>query len=136
MANPGPAITISAHPQNMTSVQTIRLLFVQKGLSVSAVGGVVLPIINSTAFSVKDVVIANASANVSAAVIAITTGPSGTGTGIFSGTLTTSISNGVVADNAPTTTNSQTAQNLYVQVTTASANAGTVDLYIYGYDFS
>ena len=41
MANPGPAITISAHPQNMTSVQTIRLLFVQKGLSVSAVGGVV-----------------------------------------------------------------------------------------------
>ena len=136
MANPGPAITVSQHPQNMTSSQTIRLLFVQKGLSVSAVNGVVLPIINSTAFSVKDVVIANATTNVSSAALAITTGPSGSGNTIFSGTLTSSINQGVVADNAPNTTTYQTAQNLYVQVTSASAFAGTVDLYIYGYDFS
>jgi len=41
-----------------------------------------------------------------------------------------------VNDLSPTTTAAQTAQNLYFRVTTASSNAGTVDVYVYGFDFS
>ena len=67
MSNPGPAITNSTHPQGLTSQQANRLLFVQKGLSVSAAGDTALPVTNSANYSVQQIVVANA--NVSGATV-------------------------------------------------------------------
>jgi len=91
---------------------------------------------------VKDIVITNAnnagtSIDASATVFTLYTGPAGAGTGIkTTTTLTSNTSASVVNDLSPTTTAAQTAQNLYFRVTTASSNAGTVDVYVYGFDFS
>jgi len=142
MANPGPATTVSSHPQGITTTQALRLLTVYKGVPVTAVGETVLPIINSTSYSVKDIVITNAnnagtSIDASATVFTLYTGTAGAGTGIkTTTTLTSNTSASVVNDLSPTTTAAQTAQNLYFRVTTASSNAGTVDVYVYGFDFS
>jgi len=142
MANPGPATTVSSHPQGLQSTQALRLLAVYKGVSVTATGETVLPIINSTSWSVKDILITNANnagvtIDASATVFTLYTGAAGAGVGVkTTTTLTSNTSAGVVNDLAPTTTAAQTAQNLYFRVTTASGNAGTIDAYVYGFDFS
>ena len=66
MANPGPASVQTIHPQNVLTNQAIRLLAVVTGVNVNATGDqAVLPILNSTNYSVSNVVFTNASISLS-----------------------------------------------------------------------
>ena len=139
MANPGPASATTIHPQPLGSNQAIRLLASVTGVSLAATGdAVTFNVINSTTYNVTNVVITNASADVSGGALAIWTGPAGTGTEIVTNaSLTSNTSSAYVTKStvvAATGTKNLATQQFVVKVGTAVT--GTVDIYIYGTDFS
>ena len=140
MANPGPASATTIHPQPLGSNQAIRLLGSVTGVSLAATGdAATFNVINSTTYNVTNVVITNANKDVSSGALAIWTGPAGTGTEIVTNaSLTSNTSSAYVTKStvvAATGTANLSAQTFYVKVGTA-VSGGTVDIYIYGTDFS
>ena len=138
MSNPGPATTTTIHPQNLASNQAIRLLAVFTGVNVNATGDqAVLPIINSTNYSVSNVVFTNASTSLTTAAAGLFTAPAAAGTAIVANAALSALTGPtVVSQRTVATTATQSAQNLYLNVGTAQGAAATVDVYVYGYDFS
>ena len=138
MANPGPATTTTIHPQSITSNQAIRLLAVATGVNVNATGDqATLQIINSTNYSVSNVVFTNASTSLTTAAAGLFTGPSAGGTAIVSNAALSGLTaSTVVSQRTVASTATQSAQNLYLNVGTAQGAAATMDVYVYGYDFS
>jgi hypothetical protein len=141
MANPGPASTQTIHPSNLASNQAIRLLAYASAVPVSATGdaAVTLPINNTSSYNVQFVAITNANVDVSGGALAIWTAPAGTGTEIVTNASLTSNTSSTYVTNATVVAGTKatrlTAQTLYVKVGTAVAG-GTVDIFVYGYDFS
>lgn len=140
MANPGPASATTIHPQTLGSNQAIRLLASATSVSLAATGdAATFNVINSTTYNVTNVVITNANKDVSSGALAIWTGPAGTGTEIVTNaSLTSNTSSAYVTKStvvAATGTANLSAQTFYVKVGTA-VSGGTVDIYIYGTDFS
>jgi hypothetical protein len=141
MANPGPATTQTIHPSNLATNQAVRLLAFASAVPISATGdaAVTLPVNNTASYNVQFVAITNASVDVSGGALAIWTAPAGTGTEIVtnasltSNTSSTYVTNSTVV--AGTKATRLTAQTLYVRVGTA-VTSGTVDIFVYGYDFS
>ncbi|MFZ9649513.1 MAG: hypothetical protein ACO29C_05435, partial [Fluviibacter sp.] len=92
-----------------------------------------------TTYNITNVVITNANKDVSSGALAIWTGPAGTGTEIVTNaSLTSNTSSAYVTKStvvSATGTANLSAQTFYVKVGTAVAG-GTVDIYIYGTDFS
>ena len=137
MPNPGPASTTSNHPQNVTTNQSIRLLAFAQGVNVNATGDTVLPIINSSTYSAKFVVVTNASISLTTAAAGLFTAPSAGGTGIVANAaLSACTGPTVVSERTVASTATQTGPNLYFNVATAQGAAATADVYVYGYDFS
>lgn len=135
--NPGPAVTVSAHPSNVSTVQALRLLAVYKGVNANATGDTVLPIVNSSSYSVKNVVFTNASVDLTTAAAGVFTAPAGGGTAIVANAALSALSSStVVSERTVAATAAQTGQNLYVRIGTAQGAAATFDAYVYGYDFS
>ena len=136
--NPGPSSATTIHPQNVTSNQAIRLLAVATGVNVNATGDqAVLPIINSTNYSVSNVVFTNASTSLTTAAAGLFTAPSAGGTGIVANAALSALTGStVVSQRTVASTATQSAQNLYLNVGTAQGAAATMDVYVYGYDFS
>lgn len=139
MANPGPASATTIHPQSLGSNQAIRLLASATGVSLAATGdAVTFNVINSSTYNVTNVIITNASADVSGGALSIWTGPAGTGTEIVTNaSLTSNTSSAYVTKStvvAATGTKNLSTQQFVVKVGTAVT--GTVDIYIYGTDFS
>jgi len=135
--NPGPAVTVSAHPSNVTTNQTLRLLAVYKGVNANVTGDTVLPINNSTSYSVSNVIFTNASISLTTAAAGVFTAPSAGGTGIVANAALSALTGStVVSQRTVASTAAQTGQNLYVNVGTAQGAAATFDVYVYGYDFS
>jgi hypothetical protein len=141
MANPGPASTVSNHPSNLSTIQANRLLAVYKGVSTAAAADFALPIVNSTTYSVQQIVVTNANnagatADVSSVKFGLYTASAQGGTAIYtSAALTGVTSSSVVSVITPTTTALQTAQTVYANISTPFVTA-TVDVYVYGYDLS
>ena len=141
MSNPGPASATTIHPSNLATNQAIRLLASASAVPLSLTGDatVTLPINNTTSYAVTNVAITNANKDVSAGYLAIWTGPAGTGTEIVTNAALTSNTSSAYVTNstvvAGTKTVNLSAQTLYVKVGTAVAG-GTVDIFVYGYDFS
>lgn len=141
MANPGPASTQTIHPSNLASNQAIRLLAYASAVPVSQTGdaAVTLPINNTSSYNVQFVAITNANVDVSGGALAIWTAPAGTGTEIVTNASLTSNTSSTYVTNATVVAGTKatrlTAQTLYVKVGTAVAG-GTVDIFVYGYDFS
>lgn len=137
MANPGPASTATNHPQNVVTNQAIRLLASSQGVNVNATGDTVLPIINATTYSVSNVIAVNASISLTTAAAGLFTGPGATGTAIVANAALSALTGPtVVSQRTVASTATQTGQNLYVNVGTAQGSAATMDVYVYGYDFS
>ena len=146
MANPGPATTISAHPSNVTTNQTLRLLGVLKAVNVNAASGSFfpLPIINSTTYQPTLLIVTNsnnagaATGTLTSLALGITTTNSGTPTSLFGAITASQLATvlGVSQVAAIAVTTSYNQQNLYVNIATTTAVTGTVDVYVYGYDFS
>lgn len=141
MANPGPASTQTIHPSNLASNQAIRLLAFASAVPVSQTGdaAVTLPINNTSSYNVQFVAITNANVDVSGGALAIWTAPAGTGTEIVTNASLTSNTSSTYVTNATVVAGTKakrlTDQTLYVKVGTAVAG-GTVDIFVYGYDFS
>jgi hypothetical protein len=137
MANPGPASTQTIHPQNVLSNQSIRLLAVATGVNVNQTGDVaVLNIANATNWSVSNVVFTNASISLTTAAAGVFTAPSATGAIVANAALSALTSSTVVSQRTVASTAINTGEKLYVNVGTAQGAAATMDVYVYGYDFS
>jgi hypothetical protein len=141
MANPGPSSTTTIHPSNLATNQAIRLLAYASSVPISQTGdaSVTLPINNTTTYSVQNVAITNANKDVSSGALAIWTLPAGAGTEIVSNAALTGNTSSAFVTNSTVVSTTKTAnisaQTLYVKVGTA-VSGGTVDIFVYGYDFS
>ena len=141
MSNPGPASTSTIHPSNLATNQAICLLASASAVPLSFTGDatVTLQINNTTSYAVTNVAITNANKDVSAGYLAIWTGPAGTGTEIVTNAALTSNTGATYVTNSTVVSATKnvnlSAQTLYVKVGTAVAG-GTVDIFVYGYDFS
>jgi hypothetical protein len=141
MANPGAASTQTIHPSQLSTNQAVRLLAYANNVPISATGdaAVTLPVFNTASYNVQYVAITNASVDVSGGALAIWTAPAGTGTEIVTNASLTSNTSSTYVTNATVVAGTKatrlTAQTLYVKVGTAVAG-GTVDIFVYGYDFS
>jgi hypothetical protein len=137
MANPGPASTSTIHPSNVASNQAIRLLASFQGVNVNQTGDTVLPINNTTNYSVSNVIFTNASTSLTTALAGVFTAPSAGGTGIVANAALSALTaSTVVSQRTVASTAVQTGQNLYVNVGTAQGAAATMDVFVYGYDLS
>ena len=136
MAAPNSVTTI--HPSNLATNQAIRLLAVATGVNVNATGDqAVLQINNSTNYSVSNVVFTNASVSLTTAAAGLFTAPSAGGTAIVSNAALSALTGStVVSQRTVASTATQSAQNLYLNVGTAQGATATMDVYVYGYDFS
>ena len=148
MSNPGPATTVSAHPSNVTTNQALRLIGVAKGVNLNAVAFTPVPVVNSTAYLPKEMIVTNVN-NAGSVVslstttaLGITTTNAGSPSSLFGAlttaqiaALSTSVLGTAYVDSSSTSLSYQN-QTLYVDVTTASGATGTGDVYVYGYDFS
>lgn len=141
MSNPGPASATTIHPSNLATNQAIRLLASASAVPLSFTGDatVTLQINNTTSYAVTNVAITNANKDVSAGYLSIWTGPAGTGTEIVTNAALTSNTGATYVTNSTVVSATKnvnlSAQTLYVKVGTAVAG-GTVDIFVYGYDFS
>ena len=144
MANPGPAVTISAHPQGATTGTTLRLIGTVKNVPANATGNYPIPVVNSSVYLLQSLIVTNLN-NAGAAVtptglamgVATTSGGSSLYGAITAANLSTPPGVSLVAPTASTTGN--TVQNLYLNVTaglTTAVVGATFDVYVYGYDFS
>jgi hypothetical protein len=137
MANPGPATTVANHPSNLASNQAIRLLASYQGVNLNAAGDTVLPINNTTSYSVSNVIVTNASTSLTTAAAGLFTAPSAGGTAIVANAaLSACTSASVVSQRTVASTAAQSGQNLYLNVGTAQGAAATADVFVYGYDLS
>lgn len=137
MANPGPASTTTNHPQNVASNQAIRLLGVAQGVNLNATGDTVIPIINSTTYSVSNVILTNASVSLTTAQAGLFSAAGGGGTAVVANAaLSGATGPTIVSQRTVASTAALTGQNLYWNVGTAQGAAATGDVYVYGYDFS
>lgn len=137
MANPGPASTVTNHPQNVTTNQAIRLLGVAQGVNLNATGDTVIPVINSTNYSVANVILVNGSISLTTAQAGLFTGAGAGGTAVVANALLNAVTGPtVVSQRTVASTATNTGQYLYWNVSVAQGAAATGDVYIYGYDFS
>ena len=138
MANPGPASSSPVHPQLLGSNQAIRLLTAQQGVNANVSGDTVVQIINSTNYSVYQVIVVNASTSLTTATFAVYTAAAKQGTAIVAAAtaLSPNTSSTVVNPYTVAATGVQTSPNLYVNIATPQGAAATFDIYVYGYDFS
>lgn len=137
MANPGPASTQTIHPSVLASNQALRLLAVFPAVNVNVLGDTVLPINNTTNYSVFQVIFTNASTSLTTAAAGVFTLPSAAGTAIVANAALSALTGPtVVSQRTVASTAIQAGQNLYLNVATAQGAAATMDVYVYGYDFS
>ena len=143
MSNPGPAITSTTHPSNLNSQQALRVIAVQKGVSTASLADTAVQINNSSLYVPVSVVVANANnagatQSVASVNLGVYTAPAkgGTTSILTAAALTSQTTPTYVTISAASNPNTaQSAQTIYVNISTAFATA-TVDVYVYGYDLS
>ena len=136
-SNPGPAITQGGHPQVLSSNQAVRLLASAANVNANATGDTVLPLLDSSAYSVKFVVFTDADISLTTAAAGVFNAPNAGGTAIVANAALSALTGPtVVSERTVASTAVQTAQNLYLNVGTAQGAAATFDVYVYGYDFT
>lgn len=138
MANPGPASTQTNHPSNLATNQAYRLLASAKAVNLNAVGDTVAALLNdSGSVSVQDVIVANASVDLTTAQLAVYTGAGATGTAVKTAyALTGNSASEKVVVTAADDTDAIDVDKLYIRCTTAQGAAATADVFIYGYDLT
>ena len=146
MSNPGPAVTTSFHPSNVTTAQTLRLLAVVRGVNANAVGSTAFQVNNTNNYLPTSIIYTNANnagatANLGSAAASIYTAPGGSGGSGTELAAITTLANctaplGTQVVTAYESTLAFSAQTLYAYVGTAAGAVGTIDIYVYGYDFS
>lgn len=115
----------------------LRLLGSARGVNANVVGDTPIVILNSQKWSALYVIKVNASISLTTATGGIYTAIAGGGTAILTAAaLSGNTSAPVVVSTTPTTTNTQTVQTVYWHIATAQGAAATLDVFLYGYDFT
>lgn len=137
MANPGAATTVNSHPSQLATNQALRLLGSFQSVNVNAIGDTVIPLLNFGSVSVSNVIVTNASVNLTTAAAGVFTGPSAGGTAIVANAaLSACTSAAVVSQRTVASTAAIAGGNLYFNVATAQGAAATCDVFVYGYDLT
>ena len=137
MANPGPAVTTTSHPQVAGTNQTLRLLASYQSVNCNVVADTVLPIINTSSYSISNVIFTDASTSLTTAAAGLFTAPSAGGTAIVANAALSALTTAsVMSQRTVASTAAQTGQNLYFNVATAQGAAATCDVFVYGYDLT
>lgn len=152
--NPGPAITNTPTSQAVLAGKNtnpatnpqytpyqgqnaFRLLAGAQGVSVNATGDTAMPVINASAWSVFQVVLTNASISLTTALAGLFTAPAAGGTAIVANAALSGLTGPtIVSQRTVASTVKFTGANIYFNVGTAQGAAATVDVYVFGYDFS
>lgn len=136
MSNPGAASTTYNPTQNLSSDQAIRLIGKANGVNLGVVGDTAIPCINTSAFSVLNVIVTNASASLAQAQGALYTLPAAGGTAIVSpAALSACTTAAKIYSGTINSTDNPSVNTLYYRCTTVNTAAATADVYVYGYIF-
>jgi len=137
MANPGPASTTTTHPTPLATNQALRLIASAQGVNLNLVADTVAPILVNGRVSVQSIIVTNASVDLTAAQLAVYTGPNATGTAVKTAyALTGNTTAAKVVVTAATSTDAVTGTPLYIRNTTVQNAPATADVFIYGYDLT
>jgi len=148
--NPGPATTVN--PNSMLGVSPVntqqygglyllnngfRLLGSARGVNANVVGDTPITIVNTAVWSPLYIIKTNASISLTTATGGVYTALSAGGTAILTtAALSGNTSSTVVVSTAPTTTAVQSVTTVYWHIGTAQGAAATLDVFIYGFDFT
>jgi hypothetical protein len=143
MANPGPATTISNHPQNLATNQALRLIASAQSVNLSAAGDTPMVVLDVSKFVPTKVIITNGlnssgnTTTIATATVGAYTGPGATGSTILTTAALTSNTGGpyvTLTDATNPNTAISNPTNIYVNVGTTIA--ATCDVFVYGYDLT
>jgi hypothetical protein len=143
MANPGPATTISNHPQVLGSNQALRLIASAQSVNLSAAGDTPMVVLDVSKFVPTKVIITNGlnssgnTTTIATATVGVYTGPAQTGSTILTTAALTSNTGGpyvTLTDATNPNTAISNPTNIYVNVGTTIA--ATCDVFVYGYDLT
>jgi hypothetical protein len=143
MANPGPATTVSNHPQNLSTNQALRLIASAQSVNLSAAGDTPMVVLDVSKFVPTKVIITNglnssgATTTIATATVGAYTGPAATGSTILTTAALTSNTGGpyvTLSDATNLNTAISNPTNIYVNVGTTIA--ATCDVFVYGYDLT
>jgi hypothetical protein len=143
MANPGPATSISNHPQVLGSNQALRLIASAQSVNLSAAGDTASVVLDVSKFVPTKVIITNGlnssgnTTTIATATVGAYTGPGETGSTILTTAALTSNTGGpyvTISDATNLNTAISNPTNIYVNVGTTIA--ATCDVFVYGYDLT
>ena len=143
MSNPGPATTVSNHPQNLATNQALRLIASAQSVNLAYAGDTAMALVDVSKFVPVSVIITNglnssgATTTIATATVGVYTNTGATGTTVLTTAALTSNTGGLyVTISAATNPNTAISSfsNLYVNVGTTIA--ATCDVFVYGYDLT
>ena len=143
MANPGPASSVSNHPQNLATNQALRLIASAQSVNLSAAGDTPMVVLDVSKFVPTKVIITNGlnssgnTTTIATATVGAYTGPAATGSTILTTAALTSNTGGpyvTLTDATNPNTAISNPTNIYVNVGTTIA--ATCDVFVYGYDLT
>jgi len=143
MANPGPASTVSNHPQVLGTNQALRLIASAQSVNLSAAGDTPMVVLDVSKFVPTKVIITNGlnssgnTTTIATATVGAYTGPAATGSTILTTAALTSNTGGpyvTLTDATNLNTAISNPTNIYVNVGTTIA--ATCDVFVYGYDLT
>ena len=106
-------------------------------MNLNATGDTVMPVINTSRYSVSNVVFTNASTSLTTAAAGVFPSAAAGGTAIVSNVALSGQTSASVVTNATiNSTAALTGQNIYFNVGTAQGAAATMDVFVYGYDLT
>jgi len=143
MANPGPATTVSNHPQNLATNQALRLIASAQSVNLAVAGDTAMVVLDVSKFVPTKVIITNglnssgATTTIATATVGAYTGAGATGSTILTTAALTSNTGGpyvTLSDATNLNTAISNPTNIYVNVGTTIA--ATCDVFVYGYDLT
>jgi hypothetical protein len=123
--------------QNLSSNQQIRLLGQALGVNANVVGDTPIQVINTSKFSVFQVIVTDTTASLAQAVGGLFTAPAGGGVTIVTAAALSAATDAtiVVQQTVASTAVVTNTQTLYYRVTVVNTAAASFDVYVMGYAF-
>jgi hypothetical protein len=143
MANPGPATTVSNHPQVLGTNQALRLIASAQSVNLAVAGDTASIVLDVSKFVPTSIVITNglnssgATTTIATATVGVYTGQGQTGSTILTTAALTSNTGGpYVTITAATNPNTAISNPTNIYVNVGTTIAATCDVFVYGYDLT
>lgn len=132
-----PNSQLSTPLQNLSANQMVRLLGQALNVSANAVADTLIPVIDTSKFSVLYVIVTDASASLAQAVGGLYTGPAAGGVTIVTAAALSGATDAtiVVQQTVASTAVVTNTQTLYYRVTVVNTAQANFDVFIYGFAF-